>query len=74
MGVVIGPDLGDSTEIQDLGVRWTISYHWRDTVTLEEGNFTAEFPRDFNELNPSQVEAALLQLAMTVAQNTGVHE
>lgn len=74
MGVVIGPDLGDTTEIDDLGVRWTITYHWRDTETLEEGMFTAEFPRDFNELNPSQVEEALLELALTVARNTGVHE
>lgn len=84
MGLQIGPDLGDSIDIQDLGVRWTVTYSFIDDTTDpdtglplfnngEKDTFTAEFPRDFNEINPDDVEGAMLQLATMVARNTNVH-
>ena len=72
MSLIINPDLGDTNVIEDQGVRWTISYWF-----VEDGGpktfFEAEFPRDFNEINPDQVEQAMMELAQAVARGKGVH-
>jgi hypothetical protein len=72
MSLSINPDLGDSIAIQDSGNRWTVSYWF-----VEDGGpktfFTAEFPRDVGEINPDQVEQAMMELAFAVARGKNVH-
>ncbi len=75
MGLQINPDLGDSITIEDQGVRWVVSYWYRDTDfnNGEKGFFSAEFPAGFNQINPDGLESAMMELAQAVARNTGVH-
>ena len=77
MGVSINPDLGDTIIISDQGVRMTITYQYIDPDFNggNKGQFSAQFPRDFNELSVAdgELEQALLTLAMMVARSTNVH-
>lgn len=75
MSLTIGPDLGDTTVITQQGANFTISYWFRD----DDFNggvktfFEAAFPGDFTKISIDGLEEALLQLAMRVARDTGVH-
>ena len=80
MSLSINPDLGDSIVIDDVGVRVDITYQYKDTEFGDppgtKGEFTAQFPRDFQELSvgdDSELEEALMTLAKMVARRTGVH-
>lgn len=86
MSLSINPDLGDSIDIQDAGVRVDVSYWYRDDSTDPDtgeflynggnkGFFEAQFPRDFGELSvqDGELEEALMTLARMVARRTGVH-
>lgn len=77
MALVINPDLGDTITIDDQGVRIDITYSYRDDDFNggEKGTFTAQFPRDFQELSvqDGSLEEALMVLATAVARRTGVH-
>lgn len=78
MSLSINPDLGDSIVIDDVGVRVDITYQYQDTEFNggAKGEFTAQFPRDFQELSvgdDSELEEALMTLAKMVARRTGVH-
>ena len=64
-----------NVRIEDQGVRWVVTYDWtndQQTDPLQE--FSAEFPRDFGEINPDQVTQAMVDLAMAVAVGKGVHD
>jgi len=75
MSLTIGPDLGDTTVISDSGNRWTVTYSFKDTEFNNgaKASFTAEFPRDFNEINVDEVEQFMMGLAMAVARGKNVH-
>ena len=62
-------------DIQDQGVRWTVSYEWKndDNEGIWE-TFTAQFPRDFNELKVDEVTPIMHQLAAEVARATDTHD
>jgi hypothetical protein len=58
---------------QDQGVNWRVSFEWNnDQQTGPWTLFEAEFPRDFGDINPSEAELAMLELAMAVARNQGI--
>ena len=76
MSLSINPDLGDTIVISDSGVRWDITYQYKDTEFNggAKGEFTAQFPRDFGELAAdNEIEEALMTLAKMVARRTGIH-
>ena len=83
MSLIIGPDLGDTIVIEDLGVNWTVTYPFIDNSVDENGDFlfnngektvmAAQFPRDFGELNPDDVEPAMMELAKAVARGKNIH-
>ena len=79
MSLQINPDLGDSIVIDDQGVRIDVTYQYKDTEFGDppgtKGEFTAQFPRDFNELSvqDGELEQALMMLAQMVARRTGIH-
>ena len=83
MSLNIGPDLGDAIMIEDQGVRWVVEYPFIDDTRDDQGQFlysngqktvmNAQFPRDFGEINPSDVEAAMLELAKAVARGKNIH-
>ena len=58
---------------EDQGVNWRVSFeHNNDQQTGAWVLFESEFPRDFGDINPDEVEPAMLQLAMAVARGQGV--
>ena len=83
MSLSIGPDLGDSIVIEDLGVNWTVTYPFIDNEkdgngdflfnNGEKSSFTAQFPRDFIEINPDENEGAMMELAKAVARGLNIH-
>lgn len=77
MSLNINPDLGDTIVIDDQGVRISITYFYKDPDFNGglKGSFTAQFPRDFQELSvqDGELEQALMMLAMMVARRKGVH-
>lgn len=59
---------------QDQGVNWRVSFEYSDDngVTIPWQEFVAEFPRDFGDINPDDVEPAMLELARAVARGQGI--
>ena len=57
----------------DNGVRWDVTFEYSqdngvsDPWTL----FEAQFPRDFGDINPDEVEMAMLEIALAVARGQG---
>ena len=61
--------------IEDSGNRWDVTYEWsNDQQTAPWVTFTAQFPRDFNQISPADVEQAMLFIANAVAVNNGIHD
>ena len=64
-----------ATDIQDLGVNWRVSAELqRESPPYDWFAYEVQFPRDFNEINPDDVEPAMLQLMLEVARAQGVYD
>lgn len=60
-------------QYEDQGVKWTVSFEYNnDQQTGDWVLFEAEFPRDFGEINPGDVQVAMLDVALAVARGQGV--
>lgn len=61
-------------DYQDQGINWRVSFEHSDDngVTIPWQTFVAEFPRDFGDINPDDVEQAMLELARAVARGQGI--
>ena len=58
---------------QDQGVNWEVSFEYsNDSQTDPWTLFEAVFPRDFGEINPDDVQVAMLDIALAVARGQGV--
>ena len=59
---------------EDQGVNWTVSFEYSadNGVTVPWTLFEASFPRDFGDINPDDVEAEMLNIAMAVARGQGI--
>lgn len=77
MSLQINPDLGDSIVITRSGVKVTCTYQYKDTDFNGglKGQFMAEFPRDWQELDDTtgELEQAVLTLSTLVARAKGIH-
>ncbi len=61
-----------SITFEDQGVNWRVTFEWNnDQQTGTWTQFTALFPRDFDELGDSP-EPVLFELAAAVARNQGI--
>ncbi len=57
----------------DQGVNWRVTFEWNnDQQTGEWTLFEAQFPRDFDDIDPEEAEPVFLELAMAVARGQGV--
>lgn len=64
-----------ATNIEDQGVRWVVSAELqRESPPYDWFTYEAQFPRDFGEINPDDVEPVMLQLMLEVAKAQGVYE
>ena len=59
---------------EDQGVRWTVSFEWNNTPDQSGAwsLFEAQFPRDFQEINPDDAQAALLDLSLAVFRSQNI--
>ena len=58
---------------EDQGVNWRVTFEYtNDSQTEPWTEFVASFPADFNEINPDDVQDALLELARAVARGQGI--
>jgi hypothetical protein len=58
---------------QDQGVNWRVTFEYNnDQQSGPWTEFVASFPADFNEINPDEVQVAMLDLAMAVARGQGI--
>ncbi len=59
---------------EDRGVNWRVSFEYSDDngVSIPWELFEAEFPRDFGDINPDEVEPAMFELASAVARGQGI--
>ena len=57
----------------DQGVRWVVTFEYSSDngVTVPWTLFEAQFPRDFGDINPDEVEPEMLNIAMAVARGQG---
>ncbi len=61
--------------VNDSGVKWTVTYEWNnDQQTGAWVEFSAQFPRDFGELQTDQVTPTMWELARHVAEAKGIHD
>ena len=64
-----------AVQISDQGNNWRVNYEWsNDQQTDPWVAFEANFPQDFQQINPDDVEQAMVALAMAVAVGEGVHD
>ena len=64
-------------------MNWTVTYPFIDNEKDADGNFlynngeksviAAAFPKDFKEINPDDVEGAMMELAKAVARGKNIH-
>jgi hypothetical protein len=58
---------------EDQGVNWRVTFEYNnDQQTGDWVEFVASFPADFGEINPDDVQTAMLELALQVARGKGV--
>ncbi len=58
---------------EDQGVNWRVTFEWNnDQQTGTWTQFTALFPRDFDDIGGDDQETVLFELAAAVARNQGV--
>lgn len=61
--------------IEDQGVNWRVSYEWNlDDQSGPWTSFMANFPSDFGEINPDEVDQEMFEIATAVARGQGVHD
>lgn len=64
-----------NTDVQDMGVRWVVSAELqREVPPYDWFSYSAEFPRDFGEINPDDTEPVMIQLMLEVARAQGVYD
>lgn len=62
-----------ATNVEDQGVKWTVSAEvQRDRPPYDWFYYEAQFPRDFKEINPDNVESVMLQLLLEVGRQQGL--
>jgi hypothetical protein len=59
---------------QDQGVNWRVNFQWSEDNGQADPwhDFEANFPADFSEINPSDIESEMLGIAMAVARGQGI--